>query len=122
MNLKYKNLYIVLTVCLIIFLHASNHFACERTVVTLSWAPPTTNSDGTPLTDLAGYIVYYYRAIYDHYSVIDDYAHSIDVGDVRTYQISNLIKGDTYYFAITAYDTSGNESEYSNVVGKTLID
>ena len=27
--------------------------------VTLSWDPPTTNADGTPLTDLAGYKVYY---------------------------------------------------------------
>lgn len=36
----------------------------------------------------------------------------IDAGNVLTYEIKNLENDKTYYFAITAYDAAGNESEY----------
>ncbi len=80
---------------------------------TLSWNPPTTNKDGSPLADLAGYILYYD-------TTSGKYNNSIDVGDLTTYQVENLTEGLTYYFAVTAYDTSSNESEYSNEVSKTI--
>jgi hypothetical protein len=79
---------------------------------TLSWEAPTTNADGTPLTDLGGYKVYYGTSS-------GNYTVSLDVGNVTTYKIDNLTPG-TYYFAVTAYDTSGNESGYSNEVSKTI--
>ena len=78
----------------------------------LSWDPPTTNADGTPIEDLAGYNIYYGTSS-------GSYSQNIDVGDVTTYIVAGLNDG-TYYFAVTAYDTSGNESEYSNEVSKTI--
>ncbi|MGD0887035.1 MAG: fibronectin type III domain-containing protein [Thermodesulfovibrionales bacterium] len=81
--------------------------------ITLVWNPPTTNTDGTPLTDLAGYIVYYGTAS-------RNYPQNVPVGIVTTYTVSNLTDGLTYYFAVAAYDTAGNQSAYSNEVSKTL--
>ena len=79
---------------------------------TLSWSPPTQNTDGTPLT-AAGFRVYYGTAS-RHYGA------PIDVGDVTSYVLGGLQVGQTYYFAVTAYDSGGNESAYSTEVSKTL--
>jgi len=80
--------------------------------VTLSWDPPSTNTDGTPLIDLDGYKLYYGAAS-------RSYSQVIDVSNINTYTVTNL-SGGTYYFAVTAYDMSGNESNYSNEVSKTV--
>ena len=80
----------------------------------LSWIPPTTNEDGTPLTDLAGYKVYYGTNSHN-------YSQSIDVGNTTTYTVTNLTEGFTYYFAVTAYDISFHMSNYSNEVMKTIL-
>jgi len=80
---------------------------------TLSWTAPTTNADGTPLTDLAGYNVYIGSAA-------GSYQQKINAGNVTSYTASNLTDGSTSYFAVTAYDTSGLESTYSNQVSKAL--
>jgi hypothetical protein len=100
------NVYAGLIFCLIIFLHVSSVFAAN---VTLAWDPPSTNTDGTPLTDLGGYIVYYGTES-------GNYSQSIDVGNVNTYKVNSLIAGLTYYFSVTSYKTSGNESNYSNEI------
>ena len=81
--------------------------------VTLAWDAPTTNTDGSPLTNLAGFNVYYGTAP-------GVYSGPVDVGPVLQNQIVDLPDGNTYYFAVTAYDTYGNESGYSNEVSKTL--
>lgn len=78
----------------------------------LAWDPPTTNEDGTPLEDLAGYKVYYGTSS-------GNYAEVVDVGDVAAYTVSNLSPG-SYYFTVTAYNALGNESGYSNEVTKTI--
>jgi hypothetical protein len=93
-----------------LFLLDRNAFSAQ---VTLSWTAPTTNTDGTQLKDLAGYKVYYGTAS-------RTYSTAIDVGKVTNCQINNLTDGLTYYFAVTAYDTSKNESTYSNEVSKTF--
>lgn len=82
--------------------------------ITLSWDAPTTNEDGTQLTDLAGYKIYYSKisGIYDKLLVVD-------AGNVLTKTLVNFCDG-IYYFVATAYDTSGNESKYSNEVSKTI--
>ncbi|HHN65661.1 MAG TPA: fibronectin type III domain-containing protein, partial [Nitrospirae bacterium] len=74
--------------------------------VTLSW-------DANTESDLAGYKVYYGTSS-------RNYTETIDVGNTTTYQITGLSEG-TYYFAVTAYDTSGNESDYSEEVSKSFI-
>ena len=79
----------------------------------LSWVPPTTNTDGTPLTDLAGYKIHYG-------SSPGNYGAPMTVGNVTTYTVTGLGVG-TYYFAVTAYDTSGNESGFSNQASKTIV-
>ena len=109
-NLKYKHLNIALISLVMIFLNAAALLAGDAT---LSWDPPATNSDETALTDLAGYKIYYGTAS-------GSYTDNIDVGNVTTYQLTDLTDGLTYYFAVTAYDTSQNESDYSNEVSKTI--
>jgi hypothetical protein len=47
------------------------------------------------------------------------YGTPIDVGSRTTYTLAGLGSG-TYYFAVTAYDAGGAESDYSNEVSKTL--
>ena len=75
---------------------------------TLVWDAVTTYEDGSPLPDPANYRIYYgtSRGIY---------ATTIDVGNVPTYSLMNFPSG-TYYFAVTAYDASGNESNFSNEI------
>lgn len=75
---------------------------------TLSWDAPTTNSDGSPLTDLTGYKVYYGTSS-------GSYTESVDIGNTTGSVVDGLSAG-TWCFAVTAYDTSGNESDYSNEV------
>jgi hypothetical protein len=43
-----------------------------------------------------------------------NYSVTIDVGNVTTYTISNLIPRKRYYFVVTAYDAKGSESLPSN--------
>jgi hypothetical protein len=45
-----------------------------------------------------------------------NYLHKMDVGLSNSFYVTNLNNDQTYYFAITAYDTSGNESDYSDEV------
>ncbi|MBI5665475.1 MAG: choice-of-anchor D domain-containing protein [Nitrospirae bacterium] len=99
-----------LALCLIFSFHSNILFAAS---VVLSWVPPSANNDQTPLNDLAGYNVYFGTAS-------GNYSEKVDVGNVLTYQVNNLSTGVTYYFTTTAYDTSGNESGYSNEVIKTF--
>ena len=82
---------------------------------TLSWTPPTTNVDSTPLTDLAGFKVYYGTSS-------GYYTQSININNTATttYQVNNLTDGATYYFSVTAYDTANNESGYSNEACRTI--
>jgi hypothetical protein len=44
------------------------------------------------------------------------YTTSVDVGNVTSYTLSDLTSGTTHYFAVTAYDSSQEESGYSNEV------
>ncbi len=75
--------------------------------VTLSWTAPTQNEDGTPLTDLDGYRIYWGTTpgVYPNSVTIDNES-------VTTYVIDNLAPG-TYEFVATSFNTSGVESAYS---------
>ena len=63
--------------------------------------------------DIAGYSIYYG-------TLSRSYSSPIPVGKITTYTISNLDEGKKYYFAVTALDTSGNESGYSTEVSKVI--
>jgi fibronectin type 3 domain-containing protein len=69
--------------------------------VSLAW-------DASESEDTVGYNVYYGNSS-------RNYGTPIDVGDQTSYTIANLADG-TYYFSVTAYDSAGNESIYSNEV------
>lgn len=77
---------------------------------TLTW-------DANSELDLAGYRVYYGTTpgVY-----IQAKGEGINVGNTTTYQVIDLQVGTQYYFAVTAYDTLGNESDYSDEVSKTI--
>jgi hypothetical protein len=73
--------------------------------VTLAW-------DRDVGTNIAGYKLYYGVAC-------RTYTNTINVGNQTNATVSNLAAGTVYYFAVTAYDTSGVESDYSNEAGCT---
>ena len=79
---------------------------------TLTWDEPTTNSDDSPLTDLAGCRVYESTTSgsYTSAPVATVAASSLNGGGTGlTFTVDNLASG-THYFVVRAYDTSGNES------------
>lgn len=80
----------------------------------LTWVPPTHRADGSPLSDLAGYKFYWGQSP-------DDLGATDNVSNpgIASYVITGLTAG-TWYFAVTAYDSSGLESSFSNVVSKTV--
>jgi hypothetical protein len=75
---------------------------------TLSWEAPTQRTDGTALTDLAGYTIHYGRM-----SGVYDYQIDVNTPGVATYVVENLVPGD-WYFSLSAYDSAGLESDFSN--------
>lgn len=73
----------------------------------LSWLPPTDNIDGTVLTNLAGYRIYWGTQPSNYTS-----SASIMNPGITAYVVENLASG-TYYFAATSVNTSGAESDRS---------
>jgi hypothetical protein len=84
-------------------------------MATVTWTPPTENTDNTPLTDLAGFKIYYGtdQSQLTQSIVIDDPAAS-------SWEVSNLSGNTTYYFAVTAFNSNGVESELSSIASKTF--
>ncbi len=67
---------------------------------------------------VAGYKIYYGREAVTEPG--QDYESEVDAGNKITYTVEGLENGTTYYFALTAYDVTGNESEnYSVEVSAT---
>ena len=82
--------------------------------VTLSWTPPTQNTDGTQLTDLAGYKIYWG-------TLAGNYPNSVTInnGSISTYVVENLAPA-TYEFVATSFNAAGVESSYSNSATKVV--
>lgn len=81
---------------------------------TLSWTPPTANTNGTSLTNLAGYRIYYGTSSSSLSKTI-----TISNASVSTYVVDDLTAA-TWYFAVKAYNTAGVESAMSNKASKTI--
>jgi hypothetical protein len=84
--------------------------------VTLSWSPPTHNSDGSSITNLAGYTLHYGTAS-------QDYTGSIEITSPTqtSYVLSdNGFPPGTYYFAISAYNAQQVSSSLSSEVSVTV--
>jgi hypothetical protein len=81
---------------------------------TLTWQPPAMNMDGTPLTNLSAFKVYWGTAQGTY-----PYSASIASGTARTHTVTGLGTG-TWYFVVTALSSNGTESPYSNVWRKIV--
>ena len=78
--------------------------------VTLTWT-----ANGEP--DLAGYKIYVGTASGTYNAL----GSPFEVGKVVRYTVSNLPKDQTYFFAMSAYDSAGNESALSAEVSKSIF-
>ena len=88
--------------------------ASDKTgVATLSWMPPIENTDGSQLTDLAGYVIYYGKTI-------DSLTESVSINNpgLTSYTIENLDSNTMYYYTITSINNSNIQSGYSSISNK----
>jgi hypothetical protein len=76
-------------------------------VARLSWQAPTQYVDGSPLTTLAGYKVYYGPSP-------GNYTNDVSVAGGQTTQTQIALQPGSWNFAVTALDAAGNESAKSN--------
>jgi len=99
MSAFFREIIIPLLIFLFLLIPSPPLFAAQ---VKLAWDP---NSE----TNLAGYRLYYGTApgIYDQ---------AIDVGNQTDYLLTELEAERSYFFAVTAYNTAGHESDYSREV------
>ena len=81
---------------------------------TLVWVAPGANTNGTPLTDLAGYHIRYGTSP-DSLTRVIDLAGS----GATEFEVSGLTPG-TYYFSVSAYTSMGTESAESDVGSKRI--
>lgn len=82
--------------------------------VTVSWMPPTSNSDGTQITNLAGYRI--------NYGTSPDalvQSTSVDSAGLTSIVLNNLTPG-TWYLAIRSVNGNGVASNESPVVSFTV--
>jgi hypothetical protein len=83
---------------------------------TLTWTPPTQNTDGTAYTNFGGFKIYYGTDATNLPSVVD----IPDTTNTKnTYTITGLAP-TTWFFSMTAYNSAGGESDKSGVVSKTI--
>jgi hypothetical protein len=81
--------------------------------VTLNWTRPTRNEDGSPLTDLAGFHVYYGQTR-------GAWERTLDVpAVVASIELEGLATGP-WYFVVTSYNAAGIESVPTEVVDTTI--
>ena len=81
---------------------------------TVSWTAPTQNSNGTALTDLAGFNIYYGSTAGSLNQKVQ-----VDNAQATSFVVNSLPQG-TWYFAVTAYTTQGTESAQSAIGSKTI--
>jgi len=79
----------------------------------LSWTAPSKNTDGSTLTNLSGYKIYYGTSS-------KNYSQTVSVSGASTTTRTLQLSPGTYYFALTAIDASGGESAKTNEVSKTI--
>lgn len=83
--------------------------------VTLSWTAPTYNTDGSVLTDLDGYRIYWG-------TTPGRYSNSVTIENesITIFVLQNIPVG-TYEFVATSFNSAGIESSYSNPVTKVVL-
>ena len=96
--------------------------SATASVTTGNTPPPPSNSaglawDAVIVPNLSGYRVYFGTAPGTYLQPV---GQGTSVGNVTTYTMTGLASGTRYYFAVTAFDTLGIESDYSNEVFKDI--
>ncbi len=81
---------------------------------TLTWTLPTTNSDGSTLTNLAGFRIYYGTSASSLTQNVQLANPTVTAG-----MVESLTSG-TWYFALKSYTTSGIESVGTTPLSKTI--
>ena len=99
LSVFFRSILVSILVCASIFLFSPIGYTAQ---VTLVWEPVNH-------PDLVGYKIYQGNSSLN-------YDFPTDAGNWTSCTIGDLLEGETYYFAVTAYDINGNESDYSNEV------
>ncbi|HEY6924414.1 MAG TPA: putative Ig domain-containing protein [Steroidobacteraceae bacterium] len=81
---------------------------------TVKWTPPSKNTDGSPITNLSGYVISYGTNANMLSQTI-----SVTAPSATSYTVQNLGQG-TWYFAVSATASDGTTSVLSSVVSKTI--
>lgn len=82
--------------------------------ITLDWTPPTRNTDGSSLTNIAGYRISYGQSP----SSLTKTVQIANPG-IASFVVDNLASG-TWYFTVKVYNSSGTESPPTNVLSATV--
>ena len=107
--MKYINIIAIFTAISI------NILPVHSAEVSVRWTMPTSNLDGTPITDLQGAKIYYGTES-------SNYTHVIDAGITNSLVLKELHEGQTYYINGTAYYMDGLESDLTDEVAKIALD
>ncbi len=106
----------------VLLVAASSHAG----VLTASWTAPIANTDGSPLTELALYRVYY--SIFDSPCPGSTFAEVVSPSSISapnetiSFQLTGLTAGAFYTVSVTAVDTHGNESACSDTASAVARD
>src|SRR2546425_6115264 len=88
-------------------------------VLDASWTAPTTNSDGSALTDLGSYRVYYSTSATPcpgaTFFTVASSTSTPPSSQTVSFRLTGLATGATYNVSVTAVDTGGSESSCSSV-------
>jgi hypothetical protein len=95
-------------------------------VLTATWTAPNSNTDGSPLTELVLYRVYY--SIFDAPCPGDTFAEVVSpsstpaANETISFQLTGLTAGAFYTVSVTAVDAYGNESACSDTASAVALD
>lgn len=102
-----------LVLTLVVFLLCPLAEACAPQSACLQWTPPSTNTDGSVLTDLAGYTVYY--------GTDPNILSGVQaIAGASTTTDTLALSAGTWYFAIDAVNNPGVHSARSSTVSKLI--
>jgi hypothetical protein len=106
-----KRLFILCGMIFLLLLFVSMGYAGQATV---SWVAPTINENGTPLTDLAGFKIYYGTAT-------GKYTEVLNIDNKNTTSATFVLPNGNWFFAATAYNAAKAESKLSLEVMKPVV-
>lgn len=90
----------------------------EAGILDASWIAPTTNTDGSPLTDLASYNLYYGTAATpcpgSSFFQVASPTSTPSPNQTMSARLTGLATGTRYYVSVSAVDTNGNQSACSS--------